>query len=620
MNRKIDFKNIFVNPIDNFSKYIMSNLDEPLNLFFEKEMEDTKPNHNLIDKCDSEIKLLKEEIEQRKISDKISSLQFWNAIIFILFFLLIGFFFWSIYKKNKNIIDAFCAFKKEKIEHINKLIYIKCNQVFASFSTIALKDIYSFIFEHFGINAINNFSQSTLFKEINDKELIDIYSGITGIVKNSPFYDVVARKLVYREVEYSTSETFYYTYYYDGKSHTGSETLTAYYYENTPFIDEKNLLIYKTNYLKDLTISTNNSSYDKNILLENKDFIKLVKVVDYSNRQSDLSQFFTIQTQENFVKWYQLQKSNVFNFLKVGDRAVVQNSTYDFDSLKKINKTLDSLQLVNYNEHITFDLIKSKIKKIVFSYFDRFTKMLQIPLLVPGISREWYRKNGNYLIASDSNLEVQEIEKIDLIEPIDSIDKFLDPKFYSFKSKEIPKKPIWFTTNKVIKENDCQIAILDMRSFRSEKHYENVAVHGFRVGTKVITVEYDKFFPMEEKKMLIVFYKSFKTTSSFIIGKNLKNIISENHYVNKEFYNLINQEGIWTNDPRKFENSQNNSLLIQFAKEFNNINDKLNLEASLRLDEHGIYISVNNYDVVDEKVYKTITNIIRRFSNVNFFN
>lgn len=624
MIKKIDFKNIYDQPIEKFTDYIMNNLNQVVEDFFKKEFEETKPNYALMDACDQNIREAKQLLKDTYKEFKIGWRRFWNGLIFFLFFILIGFVFWPIYKKNKETIKDYEELERQKTKLIRDNINTKCQQIFSSFSTITLKDIYSYAFECYGIKAVNYFNRKQVIDEIADDQIIDIYSGVTGIVKNSPFYDVIARKLYYSDITTSNTMSFPYTvtvHDRDGfHTETRWESLTAYHTESTPFVDERNLLIYKTNYLKELSVTNNNNSYDKNILLENKDFVNRVKINDLTNNPQKLSEFFTIKTQEDFVNWYNHENNRVFNFIKIDNRFAVKNLDYNIDSLRMVNKTIDSLGLVKISENSTLDGVKYEIKKIVYKYFDKFTKMLQLPLLVPGISREWYRKNGNYLIASDSVLEIEEIDKIEKIRPIDSINKFLDPKFYTFK-KDTPAKPIWFSEGKeVTLINNCYVGLMVMKSFSGEKLIENVAVTGFHVGTKIIPVQYERFTPIQEEKLLITLNKRTITDTLFLFGPNIKGLIPDNFYSNPDLLKYVKEYGIWTNNPGDFEKSVNNSIIIQMAKEFREINKQYDLLATLRIDEYGLYIAVDNSHNLNGEIIGQLTKMLNKFSKLNYWN
>lgn len=630
MSKKINFTNIFVDPINNISNHIEKNIENIIEDFFNQEFEETRPNYNQINNCVDQIKENKDSIIDWKKNNKINFLKFINGFIFFLFFILIGFVFWIPYKKNKNKINEFNEFKKDRMQEIDNLIKTKNTIIFSSFSTITLRDIYYFVFEELGIRAITNIENKKIMNIINDNEIIDIYSSVCGIIQNSPFYDVIARKLYISNVPWSRSVSFPYIDYetvYNSNGTTSTrmvtryETLTATHREPTPFVDKKNLLIYKTNFLKELSISNNNREYDKNILLENNDFINTVKILDYSNQSQKLSQFFTIKTQEDFVKWYSKENNKVFNFVKTNDNFVVKNTSFFLSSLEDINKTLDSLFRIDNNlEELNIDDMKNKIKSKVIEYFLKFSKMIQLPLLVPGISREWYRESGKYLIAQNSDLEIEKIDNIEKIDLLDVLNKFLDPKYFWFNSKNIPKKPIWITLDSVKIINGCKVGIAKMNSYYEQHLSTDIAVSGFHVGTKIISVPYTKYIKFDENKIIIHCLKYKNTKTQFIINNSINSLIFSNHYNDNELFKKVKNLSLWTNDPSQFENSKNKENMLDFAKSFNELNDNYFLGATLRIDECGLYVSINNIDNVNNEILNKITKLINEFSNVNFWN
>lgn len=630
MSKKINFTNIFVDPINNISNHIEKNIENIIEDFFNQEFEETRPNYNQINNCVDQIKENKDSIIDWKKNNKINFLKFINGFIFFLFFILIGFVFWIPYKKNKNKINEFNEFKKDRMQEIDNLIKTKNTIIFSSFSTITLRDIYYFVFEELGIRAITNIENKKIMNIINDNEIIDIYSSVCGIIQNSPFYDVIARKLYISNVPWSRSVSFPYIDYetvYNSNGTTSTrmvtryETLTATHREPTPFVDKKNLLIYKTNFLKELSISNNNREYDKNILLENNDFINTVKILDYSNQSQKLSQFFTIKTQEDFVKWYSKENNKVFNFVKTNDNFVVKNTSFFLSSLEDINKTLDSLFRIDNNlEELNIDDMKNKIKSKVIEYFLKFSKMIQLPLLVPGISREWYRESGKYLIAQNSDLEIEKIDNIEKIDLLDVLNKFLDPKYFWFNSKNIPKKPIWITLDSVKIINGCKVGIAKMNSYYEQHLSTDIAVSGFHVGTKIISVPYTKYIKFDENKIIIHCLKYKNTKTQFIINNSINSLIFSNHYNDNELFKKAKNLSLWTNDPSQFENSKNKENMLDFAKSFNELNDNYFLGATLRIDECGLYVSINNIDNVNNEILNKITKLINEFSNVNFWN
>lgn len=600
--KKIDFDNIAVDPINKVYTHIEKNVSQIIDNFFKEEFEETRPNNNIIVECDIKINENKKEFQKRKLEDSIDKRESTNLLIFILFFVLIGFLFWKKYKKNEKIINDFIKFKVSKIKENKEILRTKNIAIFSSFSTITLRDIYYYVFEKLGIQTAINIESKKIIDLINDKEILDVHSGIVGIFKNSPFYDVVVRKLYYTDVVW---------HYGVGES---KKTIVV----STPFIEKKNLLIFKTNFLKELTLSSNSYLHNQDLLLENKDFINKYKISDYTNDSQKLSQFFTIKSQNDFVKWSNKEHSKVFAFVKKNDLFVVKNHTYFLSTLEEINKTLESLVTVKDIQNLNLESIKKVLKRKAIGYFLKFAKMIQLPLMIPGISREWYRKTGEYLIGQTSEFEIERIDTEEKIDILDILNKFLDRKYFWFNSKFKPVKPIWLTldSSKVI--NNCKVAFVKINSFYGVVSTENLWNYSKMEETEEMELSYSSYVKFDEKKIIIHYAKYKKTSTQYIVTKQVNLLIFQNHYVDINLFEKIKNLSFWTNDPNRFENLSNKDELLKMASIFNEIDDKYNLQGSLKIDEYGLYITINNIANINDELLNQITKMLKSFSNIDY--
>ena len=623
---KLNFQNIAVNPVESFYQEISNNLDKIVDDFFEDKKISNQYDQNKVNEIENAIYEKRSEIESEYNRLKIGKIKIINFTIVFSCFLLVGLFFLSFYFKNKTIINEFEKFNKNKLLEIEELKISKNYEIYKCFSTLMLKDICCYVFNKLGISTIDYLNHDLLKNNfIQSDSLIDIYSGIYGIFKNTPFYDVCYRELKYYDIKTSNTVSFPYlttiSVFEDGKYVTKTvteyETLTAIHVEPTPFIEKKNILVCETNFLKELTIVNNFSGYNKNIMLENKEFINTVRVGYNIEEEQKLLEFFTIKSQEDFVKWYNLQNGLVFNFQKDKNVFRVFNNDYKIDVFDKLNQTFDNFITQLHENEIEFNVILEKLKQLVVTYFIRWSKMMQLPLLVPGIAREWYRKNGNYLIANSSDLEVERIDNIDEIEPIEICNKFLDSKFITFNSDVTLARPIWFENAKTVKDkNNCYITKVIANSYYCQKLIDNVVVFGLHVGSKIIPVAYEKFFDIQQEKLLMFFKNFKKSDNQFIINKNMNHLIDVYQYQNKDLGNEILKSNIWTNNPKWLESSTSKDNILEIANSFNLFNKRYNLNGTLRIDEYGIYLFIDNVSEINETIIQQLSNKIKNFSKI----
>lgn len=628
MSTKINFDNISSDPINNVSTHIEKNIKEIIENFFNDEFEETRPNYKLINDYNNKIIECKNEIRKRKNDDLIIKREFNNLIIFFLFFFLIGFIFWNSYKKNETVINDFIEFYLDKNKEIQELTRMKNIAIFSSFSTVTLRDIYYYVFEKLGIQIAANIESKEIIKLINDDEILDVYCGVCGTFKNTPFYDVIIRKLRYEEVVWNSTKTFTCNIEEMNKNSNktidrnaigNTQNVTASFTVLTPFIEKKNLLLFKTNFLKELVLSSNNINYQDDFLLENKDFIEAFKVINFSNNQEKLSQFFTIKAQDDFVKWYKKENGKVFNFVKKNNLFVVKNHTFFLSTLEEMNKTLDSLISVKDVENLNLEHIKNVLKEKAINYFIKFAKMIQLPLMIPGISREWYRESGKYLIGQSSDFEIQKIDNIKKIDLLDILNKFLDKKYFWFNSKYIPKKPIWITLDSSKKINSCNVAFVKINSFYEINLEETVTTTlSEHMGEQTVDVPYVKYVKFDEDKIILNYFRYKKTKTQYIVTDKINLLIFENHYLNNDLFKKVKKLSFWTNNPSEFENSLNKDKILNMAKQFNDINNKYKLEAALKIDEYGLYITINNTINVNEKILNELSKMLRIFSKINY--
>ena len=601
-NYELNYSLITVDPINNFYYHISKTINDVLDDYLQQKFSSNKAN-------EEEIKLLSKKIndEEQSIIDKEKGLKIAkkrcaNGFIFFLLFLIIGFAFFKIYKRNKKIIKEFENFRNEKYKIIRETINKRFSLIFYAVSTIILKDVFKYVFGRYGIKISEKIPVARLIKFLNNPNIIDIHSGISGKYKNTPFFDIIYRTLVWENVTTSRSESYPYTvtvtrYDSNNRPYTATETryetLTAYHNEMTPFVYRYNSLILLTNFESDFCFYLCRGNCKKEFL-ENKEFIQKYDIhtpsenKEYLDKQNT-SQFFTIKAQEDYVKWFNLNQGEIFNLKKNYNAFVINNANYGVDNLYKMNYTVDDIGFLENNKNVGIEEIKRRVKMYVFRYFEKFTKMLQIPLLSPVINRELYIDDNQYHIGNEitntNDYDNQEFDDLYIIY------RFLENNFFWFNNKKRADKPIWFKFINKSKINDINHYQYMMNSFWSETLIENIAVHGVHVGTHVISVPYRKFYELTESKFLShipfkgIHGKSIMTCPTF------NNLLNDSHYSNKDFAKIIKENFIWTNDPGWLENYENINSLIKILISFNSLNKEGQM--SLVIDEYGAYVLSN---------------------------
>lgn len=624
----LNYSSVTNSPIEMFYKYINGTIDSVFNDYFVKKFNKYKPIVKNIYKLTNDISNLEESIILKKKELQYTKRRWKNALFIIGFIFIIGFFFWSKYKANLIIIHEFKEFKNQQDNHIMQSTNNRFALMQALFSTMTLFDLYRYTFERYGIKTSELLPVSKILKLLDNKNNIDIRYGISGLYKNTPFYDVLVRSLVWRNITTSRSQSFPYTAYEtvtdsNGRTRivavTKYETLTAYHHENTPFIDTDNILVYMTHYEPKLLFSINNKKHNKYIELENDKFVKSFGLDASGDAKNDLSvqqrinQFFTIKAQEDYLEWLNLNNGKVFDFFKLKNHFCVFNNSYDFSSLGKGNSFIEDIGILENNTKIDFDDLTSKFKNIGFNYFEKITRMMQLPLLSPTINREWYKHNSNdYMIAnnlSDASANVDDISNVDTNY---IILKFLDPKFLWFNSKFKASKPIWFNLNNSMQSKKGIIhSHYNMNSYWSQMLIDYVTVVGFHVGAKIIAVPYEKFHFFTEEKFLSYLYSNDKNIPKIIITPHIKHIICKELY-SESFADLLSNNGVWINDPNWLENFSNIKELMKIVARFNELNT--NLQWTLAIDEHGFYFISNDVDTNNEIVESILLELKSIFS------
>ncbi|MDE7075068.1 MAG: hypothetical protein K2O21_00340, partial [Malacoplasma sp.] len=625
-NFQINYSALTNNPINLFYDHISLAINEVVEDFFKIQFNKNNARVKEIDNFTNEIKESELSIIEKKKELKYTKRMWIHFLTIFSFIIIIGLFFIKKFKQNYRVIKEFREFRSKKEMYINKMCNNRFDLMHAAIATFSLSDIYRYCFKRFGFQVNELIPSSEILKILNNRESIDIKLGIGGLYKNSPFYDIVARRLTWRDVVTSASRSFPYRtteFYTDSKGRTRSrtvtryETLTGYHSEKTPFIENDNLFLFYTNFEPELSfdaIIDGKNKKNKDFNFENTDFARAYNIQVWGDVKNDLglgqkvNQFFTIKAQEDYLNWFRKENANKFNFSKIGYLVAVFNNSMNFDSLLNMNTTIDNLGLLENHRNVDFNEIISRVKAQAFSYFQRLTSMMQLPLLTPAINREWYKHNTNrYMIATYDDEGYEDFENSKKIDMSFIMNRFLDYKYLWFCCDKKPKKPIWFQHLNSTVSNSIVHATYMMNSFWSRKLIDPVVVVGVHVGAKVINVPFDRFYFFQEKKHLAFFYFKNKTNVRFVITPNNRNFINPLYYDDLNFGKSMAELGFWINYPDWFENFEFKDKLIEIIKKFNDFNKEG--QFTLVLDQYGCYVVSNRYDTKNDFVEKILKEV-----------
>lgn len=560
------------------AKIINKIVDENVNKY--------KIDENVLEKHQQEKRNLEQAIQNQKKTEKISRRKFFNVTIIIFSLLVIGLFFLNFYFANKKIIKNFKVYEAEKNQLINKKKNTINKLIARNFFPLKTAKLMEDVFKQFGLKTINNINTQWLLKNLNNKKIIDILAAYLLLYKNTPIYDLIVRELNWRVVTTSASRSFSYTEYDGQKYVTKSVHLTAYHYEDTPFIEKKYIIALLSNFLANKLILSSSTKNQQKIKLENSAFNKNFKF-SWTGNEISLRQFFTIKTQENFLKWLEIDNLKNRNF-SFANKIFVVSKKEPLLINSYHESVLLSLGLTDLHQYSIND-IKLKIENLFKEYFQDWFKAAQLPLLVPGINREWYRHDKAYMIANTGENQMNEKNfSFDYI-----INQNLD--LFSFLSFN-PAKPYWLNLNsepEYLDNSQTFRAALMLNSFRSEWLTDSVSVYDSRVGSVYIDVKFERFYPIIEPKLIYKFNLNLEKL-------NLKIMLAQtNKYQDIDLYNEdlkpLFEKKLWSSDPFLINNSLQHQAIIKKLDVFFAQNLDFTKHASLIIsDEFGSLIIVNN--------------------------
>lgn len=608
----LDFNEITKEPIANFYEKLIFETDEYINNFFDNYLKETSEFSNKVNNFESIIEAKKNALYETKLEKKIKNKKITNFFIGISFVLIFGFFFIKTFKNNRKDIKEFKNYEKQQYDEMFNLNNQKENLIKTLFSFFDYDLVINLILKKLGFQIKDTFEDS-LIKELsnkflnsNDKDIVSIKSYLSLVYKNTPIYDLSFYKRNFRNVVTSKTESFPYSATETYTKSDGSvgfrvvtkyEQLTAYHNENTPFLDENNFLILKTNFINDLNFSTFGEN-KKYIEFENKDFSKKYKVsfLDKENKtNSEILQYFTIKAQEDYVNWHSKFKGDVPRIIKSGNMVIVPSDHSDiFSGLK--NK-INYLYQINIEDQIDTNI--NKPKDNIRYYLFNLIKRLTTGIISPVINREWYNNKNQYIIGN-FKLE-KEIKQNNLNYLLSLLNR---NEYFGFL-QNTPSRPSWLQIDSSIKSNNVNFIKLKNCSYRHEDLIDFVQVSGIHVGIKTIAVPFKRFYYIEENKnlihientnnsKLIDFVISHKMNSSpYSFMENYQNEIKKYDYLKDSLIqNSCQMTKLWVNKNINFNNLE--QLDLNYFKIVEKIYELCENNYSIHCNKMGISICVDN--------------------------
>ena len=628
MKANLNQSGISVDPIAGFYKKYQSTKLDVINSTVDNWLKQAK------DQIDAQLKQLHQQIAQlEKQMDEeaknkgIHQKQISNKLIFGSCFLIIGLFFLPKYFANKKDIKAYeeyCQTIQKQIDQIKAKIF---HLIYDHLGSLRTSYIVNQIFDQYGLIGCSQIDTYSVMNKLHRPNVIGVDKAHLVFYKNTPIYDLKIRQITIKNVQ--TTGRMMGEISVPG-GYTIPMLFTAHHNEPTPYIEPNNCICLLSNYLqpnfsfissslmnglnqrytetinvngeqtmmskiKDFASgiltshqkSHNNNIDDKanNIQLENNEFNAKVHF-NWRGEQNDLVQFFTIKVQEDFVKWND-QFCNLANQnYAFGNYAFYNQKDSEVPFLSYYESILSTCGYTSANAIANINdmsELKRKLKKILVAYLDDWFKAVQLPLLVTGINREWYQKNGEYLIAS--------VDDVPTINEETSWRYLLNKwhQFFVFHA-HTPARDSWIDIAKFepIENNGFSKVILNLRSFRSQQMiaYE-AAYHGLSM--RRVPVPYERFFPIQEPKRAYCF-----STANWPKGKNIRIMLGLRHgYQTTSNYSdeikaMFNNAPFHVSDPLTLSQSSYHQTIIKTLSTFHQQNPDF--------VKHCLLITSNQYN------------------------
>lgn len=530
--------------------------------------------------------------------------------------------------ENRIIIANFKEFKSQKLEENAKLKEANINYLYAFLNGLNKYQIFNWIFNELKFYVGSDWN----FDDIDEKfsqECFGKYTNNDGcfkfFVRNNPVYLVRSIYESFLNVKTSNyvTRSYYKTYTNkDGKTVTKLvyKKIWAHHVEPTPYRYDKLWLKFCTKYVNELEF---NGALNGSLPLfskpykgfENKEFVKTIKIGIKKNdigNQVKLHEFFDIKSQENYVNLAKTE--SLFIIQKLKDKILIffnnkqqelfawinENNTFENNNYVKVWKDLNGIK------KIFVDVVKKSVLTI-------FAAIEQV-LAIPGIATEKYT-NDRYTRSENLNSPEQLINHEITWQRV--LTKSVNDKkfFYAISFDEVGMFPSYQDVSCSIEKN-INVINFNYESYIKKNEIDQVYVHDEDCGLVIVPVNYVRYYSKNEPK--IVFYL-IKKSSQNVVFKILPKKIFEPI---KLSYTLKNLDEFYENKIiiENFENITDNkkySELLSFFKQFFLISQQFKNSISLRVDNDGIFLYINDPSLISD--YKDIFfNFLNQYESINF--
>ena len=609
-----------------------------------------------------EIKKLQDEINARYQQDNIHGKKIGNIAILVSCIIIIGFFLLGIFFKNKRVIKEYEEYEAEMNQKIEDQKQDLFHVVYSNMVSLKTSDLFSKVFAEYGLTTCSQINSDNLIAKLDKPNLLGIDKANAVYLRNTPIYDLGLRELNIRnvvtygqlEVEETSSGGSLIGDLLGGDDDSSEETtttrtLTASHTEPTPFIDPVNEICLLSNYLqpefslissgelneieertktiddvaaqeakekqRGLWNKIKNAASKKikdfvatkkdkgNALkLENDIFNKEIRF-DYQGTETDLTQFFNIKVQEDFVNWNEHFDSLTNKAYGFGTYAFYDEKSLSLPFNSYFESVLTTFDYTNPDKVSTMkiDELKAKLVAMCSAYFDDWFKATQLPLLVTGINREWYQADGHYMVGFAGNTPTMDSN---------TSTQFLLNKWrntYTF-TQASPKRDSWVKIVSPTPINDNLVAYdVSLNSYGSEERVDQVKVDEGMFSKYRVPVKYEYFFPIVEAKKAYRFKVNNWPANQdirFIMSNAIGDKITSNYTL--EVRNMLQKAPIAISDPILVANSQYHQSMLKKMVNFFNNNQEFNKHCMLVLsNQYDGLILVNDPDWFDANQMET---------------
>lgn len=536
------------------------------------------------------------------------------------------------FEENKN---TLAEFETLKIQKRNENTYLKTANMRQINSLLCGLNPYSIIesiFNEIGLPVSSDWNSFNVAKHLShdqhsmkfdgfdqskfNKSYKNNYGCFKIFVRNNPVYFV---QNIYEKTEnIETNYSVVHTYQSQGdlsKKNSApkikSKTITANHSEPTPYDYFDCWIMYYSNYLPELNFSarTNVNNIIKNQVyknFDNKEFATLFNVLTEQNDdKSKLNEFFNITAQQNLVN---LSKSNnLYNMLKSSDGILLtvsnKNSPINREWLNK-DYTLDDMIDLNKFSDL------NELKKLFVSYFR--TQILEIifgiseVLAINQIATEKYTPDAIDYVSSDNLINSNELVKSEL-----NAHQVLNKGFFgkkTFYATSFQECNLFPGFSEIVETNINNIHRVDFMytSYRTENETDPVQVRDPDCGLVVVPVPYVRYYPEKEAKRVYYLDKKMQENVVFKVNSSIKYDKYQMTYDLNNVADFFKEKIIIEN----FENIKNVTkyfCLLSFLKKFKALNQELNQTINIQIDKDGIYMFVNEPELIvghESKIYE----------------